>query len=113
MASRTHSGGGRTPTMQRPRTGRAAEGINPQHAAQIGRSMTIKDQRAAPVPAGGKVPLGNEVALNVGRGGPGMGRTVHHCGSQGTHGPVASGSSPPARDILSAFGAELSGRGRR
>ncbi len=33
----------------------------------------------------GAVPLGNEVAKNVGAGGPGKGRTVAPCGSQGRH----------------------------
>src|SRR6516162_4880835 len=34
------------------------------------------------------VKFGNELALNVGKGGPGTGRTTMHCGSQGTHGSV-------------------------
>jgi hypothetical protein len=32
------------------------------------------------------VPYGNQVALNVGKGGPGTGRNVMSCGSQGQHG---------------------------
>jgi hypothetical protein len=40
----------------------------------------------------GATRLGNEVALNVGGGGPGTGRTVHATGGQGTHGPVAPGN---------------------
>jgi hypothetical protein len=43
------------------------------------------------------VKLGNEVALNVGPGGCGTGRDVHHCGSQGTHGPTNPGSPRPNR----------------
>jgi len=41
------------------------------------------------------VKFGNEVALNVGRGGPGKGRDVMACGSQGTHGSVNPGNPRP------------------
>ncbi len=54
----------------------------------------------------GSTKLGNEVALNVGGGGPGTGRTVQHCGTQGTHGPVNPGKPTPARDILGEFGSD-------
>jgi hypothetical protein len=49
--------------------------------------------------------FGNEVALNVGKGGPGTGRTTYHCGSQDMHGQPAQGN-PPAqgRDTLAEFG---------
>jgi hypothetical protein len=46
------------------------------------------------------VKFGNEVALNVGKGGPGTGREVMASGSQGTHGPVAGQRRPQGRDIL-------------
>jgi hypothetical protein len=46
------------------------------------------------------VPFGNEVALNVGKGGPGAGREVMSCGSQGQHGDVAGTRRPAGRDIL-------------
>jgi hypothetical protein len=51
------------------------------------------------------VKFGNEVAGNVGKGGPGTGRTTYHCGTQSTHGPTAPGN-PPAKnhDILRDFG---------
>jgi hypothetical protein len=56
--------------------------------------------------------FGNEIALNVGGGGPGKGRTVYASGSQGTTGAPAAGN-PPAqgRDILGGYGPESS-RGR-
>src|SRR5713101_1831835 len=50
-----------------------------------------------------RVPMGNAVATNVGKGGPGAGRTVHRSGSQGQHGPAAGSAAPQGRDILSAF----------
>jgi hypothetical protein len=43
---------------------------------------------------------GNEVALNVGAGGPGKGRETMPCGSQGQHGDVAGSPRPAGRDIL-------------
>jgi hypothetical protein len=48
------------------------------------------------------VPFGNEVALNVGKGGCGTGRTLYgQAGSQGTHGSVNPGNPrPPGRGIL-------------
>jgi len=48
-------------------------------------------------------PFGNEVALNVGRGGPGAGRTLYgQAGSQGMHGSTNPGSQRPnpCRDAL-------------
>jgi hypothetical protein len=45
--------------------------------------------------------FGNEVALNVGEGGCGTGRTLYgKSGSQGQHGPVAGSSRPPGRGII-------------
>jgi hypothetical protein len=49
------------------------------------------------------VPFGNEVALNVGKGGCGTGRTLYgQSGSQGQHGTPAAGNPPPnaQRDAL-------------
>ena len=68
-------------------------------AGQLGISTAFKKD---PVNASSKaqVPLGNQVALNVGKGGVGTGRKVHHCGSQGTHGPVVSPPRPVGRGIL-------------
>jgi hypothetical protein len=52
------------------------------------------------------VPFGNQVALNVGPGGCGTGRTLYgQAGSQGSHGPTNPGNAPAKnRDILSEFG---------
>jgi len=46
------------------------------------------------------VKFGNEVALNVGKGGCGTGRTIHATGSQGQHGQVAGSPRPAGRGIL-------------
>jgi hypothetical protein len=54
----------------------------------------------------GSIPLGNQIATNVGCGGPGTGRTLYgQSGSQGTHGQPAPGNAPAkGRDILSEYG---------
>jgi hypothetical protein len=51
------------------------------------------------------VPYGNQLVNNVGKGGPGAGREVMACGSQGQHGSAAPGNAPAKnRDILSQYG---------
>lgn len=64
---------------------RKTNAIPPGAAGRIG----VADVRTKAPPAvrsvKAAVPLGNEVAKNVGAGGPGKGRTVHGCGSQGKH----------------------------
>lgn len=68
--------------------------INPGAVSQIGikqgnhaENRTVQ-RPAQPIVAASRpqVPLGNAVALNVGKGGPGAGRVVHPCSSQGNHG---------------------------
>jgi hypothetical protein len=118
------SGGGATMNKNvRPpiRTGSPRQrNVTPDGAASIGRSVgnhasegaegggytTKRPNAPLYVEARAPVPLGNEVALNVGRGGPGAGRVVHQSGSQGQHGPAVQGSTPRPRDILSEFGPE-------
>jgi hypothetical protein len=54
------------------------------------------------------VKFGNEVALNVGKGGCGTGRTLYgQAGLQGTHGATNPGNPQPRQgDILSQYGPE-------
>jgi len=108
------SGGGiQSNKLVRPnvRTGQPYKGTSPAAAAQLGASTAFKKEQVEVGRAYTGSKLGNEVALNVGAGGPGAGRTVHHCGSQGTHGNVNPGHSTPARgDILSEYGPEKSKR---
>lgn len=60
---------------------------------------------AGKMPGVGATKLGNEVALNVGSGGPGAGRTLYgQSGVQGQHGPVAGIPKPAGKDILNSFG---------
>jgi hypothetical protein len=92
-------------------------GVDQLGAAQGSRmkegSYTTQSS-ATPLFSGSKpnpVAFGNQLATNVGQGGPGAGRTVMRSGSQGTHGPVAGSPEPQGRDILGSFGPESS-RGR-
>jgi hypothetical protein len=86
------------------RTGSGSKGSSPGAADQIGQSTAFKKEQVDAGRAynsGGK--YGNELALNS-KSAPGQGRTIHSCGSQGTHGPVAGAPRPAGRDILSEFG---------
>jgi hypothetical protein len=99
----------------RVKTGSGSKGVSPGWAGQKGQMqgnhITNKDStgyRGEPKFTGQNfqpTKFGNEVALNVGKGGPGTGRDVHPCGSQGMQGrPEASGNPSPSRDILESFG---------
>jgi len=88
------------------RTGQPYRGSSPAAADYLGQSTAFKKENVEARPAYTGSKLGNEIALNVGTGGPGTGRTTHHCGSQGTHGPVAGQPRPATPDILSQFGPE-------
>jgi hypothetical protein len=111
MASK--SGGGITSrNIVRPpsRQGMPARGINPGHVAQHGLALgnhatDAGNKKLSPAQpkftqSPHSVPLGNEVAKNVGGGGPGAGRVVMGCGTQGQHGPVAPGNPPKAGELF-------------
>jgi hypothetical protein len=66
----------------------------------VNTSLSVFERKAA------EQPLGNAVALNVGKGGPGTGRTTYPSGYQALHGAPVQGSTPKPRDILSEFGPE-------
>jgi len=104
IASRQH--------VEKPiRQGAPRERIRHAGVAQIGQRQGnhITNQGATtygginPFGAGQGYPseLGNKVALNVGAGGPGKGRTLHgQAGSQGCHGEVARGNPPPSGELF-------------
>ena len=89
------------------KTGTGSRGTRPAGTAQIGimwgRHATNRDntdyrgERLHHDRSFQPVKFGNEVALNVGKGGCGTGRTIHATGSQGTHGQAAAGNPPPNR----------------
>ena len=71
-----------------------------------GREVTRPNQPLyAPTPAATE--LGNKCCLDVGRGGPGVGRTVYPTGSQGQQGPVNPGmpvQAPRSGDVMTRKG---------
>jgi hypothetical protein len=95
------SGGGieSNKVVQTPvRYGQPANGVNPGAVSYAGNHIgnhstegngARQDGGATPwntnLPHNAAQPLGNEVAGNIGRGGPGTGRIVHGCGSKGRH----------------------------
>jgi hypothetical protein len=53
------------------------------------------------------VPMGNEVAKNVGRGGVGTGRILYgQAGSQGTYGKPVAGNPPPSGELFPGWPAK-------
>jgi len=72
------------------KTGSPNRGTSPGAADQLGQATAFKKEQCDTGPA---LPskLGNEVALNVGAGGPGKGREVFKSGSQGFHGSAVQG----------------------
>ena len=95
------------------RTGSGSRSTNPGGVGQLGNKQGnhLTHGRGAtsytgePLHSGRSfqpVKFGNEVALNVGKGGPGTGREVMACGSQGVHGATNPGSPRPntQRDAL-------------
>jgi hypothetical protein len=90
-------------------TGRPSTRINPKGVSQVGQSLgnrsmgnakrlnAVESVRAGTVGGLGSVPLGNSVATNVGKGGPGAGRQVMPSGQQCCHGPANPGSPAPSK----------------
>jgi hypothetical protein len=115
MAMRGSGGGGygsRNVVEPRVRTGSGSKSTRPAGVSQIGYQVgdKVTSQRGSTGYKGEKLhspernfqptKFGNEVALNVGKGGPGAGRQVMSCGSQGVHGDVAGTRRPAGRGIL-------------
>ena len=124
-----HPGGGiaSRQRVEKPvKVGAAARVMRPQGVSQIGSSIgnrvtnsgrtlsgAVEPVRGKALPAGLSVPLGNQVALNVGKGGPGAGRVLYgKSGSQSQHGPANPGLPRPGStgDILREFGPDVPGR---
>jgi hypothetical protein len=119
--------GSRVVRKEGTRDGQKAFGINPGAASQIGealgnhsteqgRNLSYKGEQwreKTPI----SVPLGNELAKNVGKGGVGTGRTLYgQCGSQGTYGSPNPGATRPGAEkpILNFYGPDSSAvRGRK
>jgi hypothetical protein len=93
------------------RNGTPARAMNVRGVSQYGSAIGNKATETGKVlgnpsekvqgralPAALSVPLGNAVALNVGKGGCGAGREVMRSGSQCVTGPVNPGASRPGAD---------------
>jgi hypothetical protein len=106
------SGGGITSknnVSNTTRTGSGSKGIRPgwvgQRGEKVGDHAELRDSvgyRGEKKFTGNSfqpVKFGNEVALNVGKGGPGTGREVMRCGTQGVQGSTVAGN-PPQRNEL-------------
>ncbi len=105
--AKARSGGGITSNKivpsKAPKVEPKPRAINPGHMAtslggKVGTRKAITPMNAGP---GYKTPVGPSPSMGQG---PGANRTIHHCGSQGAHGPVNPGHSPGRRDILGEFG---------
>ena len=65
---------------------RSTNAVNPGAVDRLGQQVVFtKPAPPMQTPVQAAVPLGNELALNVGGGGPGTGRKVMPTGSQGQH----------------------------
>ena len=94
--SKAKSGGGITSNkfvQPSVRTGQPNRGSSLGAADQLGQAVSFRREQVDTGRAYQGSPLGNAVALNVGKGGPGTGRTVMRSGSQGVHGGVARGEA--------------------
>ena len=84
------------------KTGSGAHGIRPAHVAQRGVAIDPKSREARETRAP-ESRFGNEVALNVGKGGPGVGREVFRSGTQATHGPTVGENKPTAGGLIEGW----------
>src|SRR6516164_6853765 len=111
--------GSRQHVETKVRTGSGSRSTNPGGVGQLGQKQGdhitrggSSGYRGDPLHSGRSfqpVPFGNEVALNVGKGGCGTGRTIYKTGSQGMQGTTNPGNPrPQGRDILSSFGPDSS-----
>jgi hypothetical protein len=107
--------GSRQHVETKVRTGTGSRATTPGYVGQLGNKQGdhvtrggSSGYRGEPMHSGRSfqpVPFGNEVALNVGKGGCGTGRTIYKTGSQGMAGQPAAGNPPAQRgDILSQYG---------
>ena len=120
MASRSKSGGGirakvvgnkREATRERPRVRGANVTAVVQTGLVVGTHATGRGDfplKREPLHRGPNfqsgVKFGNELATNVGAGGPGAGREILRSGSQCLHGKPVGTPKPPSRDTLAEFG---------
>jgi hypothetical protein len=104
-------GAGMNKVVHKPvRTGAAREHIQKAGVAQLGQMQGNHATNKGATNYKGvgligpkspiSVPLGNEVALNVGGGGPGTGRTIYKTGTQCMTGAADKGNPTPKANSL-------------
>lgn len=76
--------------------------VSPTSSDQLGRSIAYPADKL-PISSAPANPLGNQVALNVGQGGPGSGRTLYGQGGTQSATPAAN-PMPKGKDLLNEFG---------
>jgi hypothetical protein len=123
MAKSSGAGGGINSNKVRQvgvRTGAAAQGIRPGYPDNLGNMRGTHVTRGGIEGGGGDLPakltpmgtvkppisvkLGNELATNVGGGGPGAGRTIYKTGMQMQYGAAVSNRpAPTGPDPLRAW----------
>jgi len=106
--SRGLSGGGiegaKVKHAKAPKVEPKPRAINPGYTSQLGEHVGNRKAVTPISPGKGyKTPVGPSPSMGQG---PGANRTIHHCGSQGTHGAPVQGPTRPAGDILGGFGPE-------
>jgi hypothetical protein len=106
------------------KVGRSAIEMRPAGVSQIGSSMgnrvtnsgrtlsgAVEPVQGKALPQGLSVPLGNQKALDVGKGGPGAGRVLYgQSGTNKQYGPAAGSPKPQGREILREFGPDVPNR---
>jgi hypothetical protein len=122
--ARTGEGGGlRARVVKRvpvkagaPNLNKVSEAGAAQLGAHLGDHVTDRSRMLSNPAARlvtGKAPdvaQGNDLARNVGRGGPGTGRTIYRAGTQAKTPPAVP--LPRGRDTLGEFGPDVPGRRR-
>jgi hypothetical protein len=104
---------------QGQRLGTPARGVSPGAVSQLGEAVGNHISDGSGGRATGyrgdkwfdgktpiSVPLGNQIAGNVGKAGPGSGRQVAKSGSQGMHGSPAAGNPPPRGELFPGWPAK-------
>jgi hypothetical protein len=93
--SKAKSGGGWSSNKRREvsiKAGkRTLDAVSPSAVADLGAAVGYKRLPLVKSTPKDFVPLGNDLATNVGRGAPGAGRTIYERGYQSQHGAVAKG----------------------
>src|SRR5262249_34348158 len=93
MMTKLSGGGSNKYVSPNIKTGSPYKATSAAAADQLGQATSFKKEQVDRGRAYTGAPLGNEVALNVGAGGPGAGRTTMRSGSQNFYGSPNRGEA--------------------